>query len=192
MIVFASSANARVIKRFVTQPQILGGNTSLYGSSQNPVPGYATDCALNIYSLSSQTNVWCNYSEWDSFSQWNHEQVTGQQTNDTSDDSFRLHSGSNYNYCLNAPYRYNGAIVNVYPCNSNPLGDPDQIWVQNPIFFVRSITGGGIYWASRYKLRDSNYCLNNPPANMVNGGRVMIWTCASKPYEDPDQVWIER
>ncbi|MEQ8754251.1 MAG: ricin-type beta-trefoil lectin domain protein [Coleofasciculus sp. G1-WW12-02] len=75
--------------------------------------------------------------------------------------------------CLNAHYLYNGARVNVWPCNPS---DPDQNWALNDL--------GGGYLQIKRANTNKNFCLDMP--DRKDGGKVHLWDCNSG---NPNQRW---
>ena len=64
--------------------------------------------------------------------------------------------------CVNAPRRWNGAEVNVYPCR---IGDGDQN------FNIESIGNGDV----QIRVANTTFCLDNP--NRIDGGLVTLQKC---------------
>lgn len=70
--------------------------------------------------------------------------------------------------CLNAYRRWNGAEVNVYPCNAD---DPDQN------FNVENLTNGDVQIRLSEIRNNLRFCIDSPTRN--DGGAVTIWQCNS-------------
>jgi len=70
--------------------------------------------------------------------------------------------------CLNAYRRWNGAEVNVYPCNAN---DPDQN------FNVENLSNGDIQIRLSEIRNNVQFCIDSPTRN--DGGTVTLWQCNS-------------
>lgn len=89
-------------------------------------------------------------------------------------------SGTNYPaMCINAHYLWNGANVNIYPCNAN---DPDQNWT-----IVSYDSDYQPSFGIRRTLPDSNgryYCLS--ASNLTNGRWVSLKVCNQN---DVTQRW---
>ncbi len=70
--------------------------------------------------------------------------------------------------CLNAYRRWNGAEVNVYPCNAN---DPDQN------FNVENLSNGDVQIRLSEIRNNVRFCIDSPTRN--DGGAVTLWQCNS-------------
>jgi murein DD-endopeptidase MepM/ murein hydrolase activator NlpD len=70
--------------------------------------------------------------------------------------------------CLNAYRRWNGAEVNVYPCNAN---DPDQN------FNVENLSNGDVQIRLSEIRNNVQFCIDSPTRN--DGGAVTLWQCNS-------------
>jgi hypothetical protein len=68
--------------------------------------------------------------------------------------------------CLNAYRRWNGAEINVYPCNPD---DPDQN------FNVESVGNGEVQIRLSEIRNNVRFCVDSPTRN--NGGIVTLWEC---------------
>ncbi len=70
--------------------------------------------------------------------------------------------------CLNAYRRWNGAEVNVYPCNANDLD-------QN--FNVENLSNGDVQIRLSEIRNNVRFCIDSPTRN--DGGAVTLWQCNS-------------
>lgn len=70
--------------------------------------------------------------------------------------------------CLNAYRRWNGAEVNVYPCNTNDLD-------QN--FNVENLSNGDVQIRLTEIRNNVQFCIDSPTRD--DGGRVTLWQCNS-------------